>query len=208
MADGVGAVLLAAGSGSRLGSRPKSLLRLDGQPLLLRHIAALTGAGLREIVVVTGHHAEPIERLLAGQPVRVVRNPQPETGQTSSQRLGLAALPDSAAAVLVALADQPLIGAPEIADLLKAWRARPAGIEAVFPQVGGERGNPVVFSAAVRAQVLAAGPETGARDWQRAHPQAVLAWQTPNRHYRIDIDTAEDLAAFEARTGRRLRWAD
>ena len=36
----VGAVLLAAGAGSRLGHKPKSLLELDGVPLIHRQLAA------------------------------------------------------------------------------------------------------------------------------------------------------------------------
>ena len=50
----VGAVLLAAGAGSRLGNKPKSLLELDGVPLIHRQLAALSGAGVDEVVVVLG----------------------------------------------------------------------------------------------------------------------------------------------------------
>ena len=42
----VGAVLLAAGCGARLGNRPKSLLQLDGVPLIRRLLSALTAAGV------------------------------------------------------------------------------------------------------------------------------------------------------------------
>ena len=48
----VGAVLLAAGSGSRMGHRPKSLLELGGVPLIRRQLIALSGAGMDEVVVV------------------------------------------------------------------------------------------------------------------------------------------------------------
>ena len=57
----VGAVLLAAGSGSRMGQRPKSLLELGGVPLIRRQLIALSGAGMDEVVVVLGHYAERIE---------------------------------------------------------------------------------------------------------------------------------------------------
>ena len=53
----VGAVLLAAGAGSRLGGRPKALLELGGVPLVLRQLIALSGAGVDEVAVVLGHHA-------------------------------------------------------------------------------------------------------------------------------------------------------
>jgi CTP:molybdopterin cytidylyltransferase MocA len=41
----VGAVLLAAGEGSRLGNVPKCLLGLQGLPLIKQHMIALSGAG-------------------------------------------------------------------------------------------------------------------------------------------------------------------
>ena len=55
----VGAVLLAAGSGSRMGQRPKSLLELGGVPLIRRQLIALSGAGLDEGVLGLGHYVEP-----------------------------------------------------------------------------------------------------------------------------------------------------
>jgi molybdenum cofactor cytidylyltransferase len=200
------AVLLAAGSGSRLGRRPKCLLELDGVPLLLRLLDALAQAGVAEVVVVLGHHADAIGPVLAGRPERVVHNRDPEADQVVSLRLGLAALDGSADAMIVALADQPLVDAQDLRDLIDAFGARPPATEVLVPQVAGERGNPVIFSAAVRAAVLA-GPATfGARQWQAAHPAAVARFVTDNPHYRTDIDTAEDQARFERDTGRMLRW--
>ncbi len=207
----VGAVLLAAGSGSRLGHRPKSLLELGGVPLIRRALVALSGAGVDEVVVVTGHHAERIEPLVQDFPVTLVRNPDPDAGQVSSQRLGLAALTGKLDAVVVALADQPLLGAADITALIGAWKKRPEGTEVVVPQVvlpgvGERRGNPVIFSAAVRDAVLAADAGFGARQWQDAHPHRVAPFATDVRRYVVDIDTPEDLERFTRETGHVLRW--
>ncbi|HEU4598045.1 MAG TPA: NTP transferase domain-containing protein, partial [Pyrinomonadaceae bacterium] len=54
---GVGAVVLAAGSSSRMGT-PKQLLPFRGQTLLRRSALAALGAGCRPVIVVTGAHAE------------------------------------------------------------------------------------------------------------------------------------------------------
>lgn len=204
--DAVGAVLLAAGRGSRLGDRPKCLLEREGEPLVRRLLAALTDAGVGEVVVVTGHHAAAVEPVLRSLPVTLVRNPDPDAGQVSSQRLGLAALSGQPAAVIVALADQPLIDAQDIIALVEAWHTRPEGAECLYPEVDGARGNPVIFSAAVRAQILAAGADVGGRQWQAAHPDRVARLVTGNRHYCIDVDTPEDLARVEREIGLRLGW--
>jgi molybdenum cofactor cytidylyltransferase len=202
----IGAVLLAAGSASRMGGRPKCLLELGGVPLIRRQIVALSGAGVDELVVVTGHYAQRIEPVVQDFPVTLVRNPDPDAGQPSSQRIGLAALGGKLDAVIVALADQPLLNAQDITGLIGAWKKRAPGIEVVYPQVNGERGNPVIMSAAVREQVLAAAPGYCCRAWQREHPEGTAAFVTDNRRYRVDVDTPEDLARFEQQTGHALRW--
>lgn len=202
----VGAVLLAAGAGERIGRRPKCLLELGGVPLIRRQLIALSGAGVDEVVVVLGHHADAIEPWVQDFPVTLVRNPDPDAGQVSSQRLGLAALAGKLDAVLVALADQPLIGAADHTALIGAWKKRPAGTEVVVPWVGGERGNPVIFSAAVREAILAGEANVGCRQWQQAHAEAVHRFETDNRRYRVDIDTEADRERFERETGHALRW--
>ncbi len=202
----VGAVLLAAGAGARLGGRPKCLLELGGVPLIRRQLIALSGAGVDELVVVLGHHAELIEPQVTAFPVTVVRNLRPNDGQTSSLRLGLAALSGKLDAVLVALADQPLVNAQDITSLIGAWKKRAAGRQVLVPQVGGEPGNPVMFSAEVREQILAGSANLGCRQWRAAHPEAVDYFETDNRRFKVDIDTPEDIAAFERSTGHALRW--
>ncbi len=202
----VGAVLLAAGSGSRMGHRPKSLLELGGVPLIRRQLIALSGAGVDELVVVLGHHAERIELALQDFPVTLVRNPNPDAGQVSSLRLGLQALSPKIDTVVVALADQPLINSQDINDLISAYKKRPEGAEVVQPTVDGLPGNPVMLSSDVREQILIGEARVGCKQWQAAHPEAVHRWVSSNQRYRTDVDSLEDIEALAARTGHRLRW--
>ncbi|MDP3522325.1 MAG: nucleotidyltransferase family protein [Hydrogenophaga sp.] len=202
----VAAVLLAAGAATRMGRRPKCLLELGGQALIRRQVLALAQAGVAPVLVVLGHHAERIARVLEDLPVCLVHHPAPDRGQTSSLHLGLQALPDGAQAVLVALADQPLLTAQDIRDLLDAFVARPAGTQLLRPVVDGLPGNPVVFTRAVARAMVAGGPDMGGQQWQAAHPAQVLRWATPNSHYRVDVDSMDDVAALAAQTGVFLRW--
>lgn len=210
----VGVALLAAGEGSRMGGVPKCLIRMGGQPLIRRAVSALQEAGAARIVVVTGHYAEAIETELAALDagaVEVVRNPAPERGQQSSVRLGLQALAAHPLdVVLVALADQPLVGADDLRELVAAWAARPAGCRVVYPEVDAQRGNPVLIEAALAAEVLAArassgaggqGGQGGLRGWIDAHPEAVHRYETANRHFITDLDTPQDLQHLATATG-------
>jgi molybdenum cofactor cytidylyltransferase len=209
----VGAVLLAAGAGRRLGGRPKALLQLAGVPLVMRQLVALSGAGVDEVAVVLGHHAEAVEAAIGPFPITLVRNPAPDDGQASSVRLGLAALSPKLDAIIVAPADMPLIDAQDIVALIGAYRKR-GEASMVVPRVsvagapGSEAlpGNPVMFDAALREAWLAGRADLACRRWRDEHPEQVRWFETDNRRYRVDIDTPADLEAFAASTGHRLAW--
>jgi molybdenum cofactor cytidylyltransferase len=202
----IGAILLAAGSGSRLGNRPKCLLELDGVPLICRQLAALTQVGVAELVVVLGQHADRIAPVLENLPVHIARNMDPNAGQSASLHLGLQALSRQADTVLVVLADQPLIDAQDLRDLMAAYANRVADIQVVQPHVDGLPGNPVMFSSDVSAAILRDETSAGCRGWQAARPSQVLRWETANTHYRFDVDCPEDIDAFALLTGQRLLW--
>jgi molybdenum cofactor cytidylyltransferase len=202
----VGSVLLAAGEGVRLGRRPKCLLQLGGVPLITRQLVALSGAGVDELVVVLGHHADLVEPAVQAFPVTLVRNPRPEDGQVSSLRAGLAALSSKVDLVVVALADQPLIHAADVNALIGAYKKRAPGTQVVVPRVAGEPGNPVAFSAEVRQQILDGEAHIGCREWRAAHPEAVHWFDSDNRRYRVDVDTPEDIARLHSETGHALVW--
>jgi hypothetical protein len=64
----------------------------------------------------------------------------------------------------------------------------------------------VIFDGALREQWLAGSADLTCRNWREKHPESVHWFDTDNRHYRMDIDTPEDLERFAARTGHALTW--
>ncbi len=209
----VGAVLLAAGAGTRLGGRPKALLQLGGVPLVMRQLIALSGAGVDEVAVVLGHHADAVEAAVRAFPITLVRNPTPEAGQASSVRAGLAALSPRLDAIIVAPADMPLLDAQDIVALIAGFRQRGAA-RMVVPRVtvpGADAavpGNPVIFDAALRESWLAGDADLACRRWRDGHPEQVRWLDTDNRRYCTDIDTPDDIERFETATGHRLSWPE
>lgn len=77
-------VILAAGSGSRLGSGAKCLVEIGGRPLLEHQFAALSEAGVRDIVVVAGHQVELVRRLVGGRAAVIVNDRYAETNSVYS----------------------------------------------------------------------------------------------------------------------------
>jgi choline kinase len=75
------ALILAAGMGTRLnpvsGNRyPKPFQPVGGVPLIERSIRQLRRAGVEDIVIVTGHHADAFSTLANDSDVRLLFNPQ------------------------------------------------------------------------------------------------------------------------------------
>ncbi len=185
----VAGILLAAGAGSRLG-RPKALVEIGGQTLAARGAGLLRRGGADPIVVVTG--AAPVD--LPG--VTLVHNPHWRTGMGSSLVAGLTAvrdLPrDGGRAVVIALADQPLVGAESVRRLIAAHAA---GATVVVAAYDGRRRNPVLIDRTHWAEVLATTTgDAGARPFLRAHPDLVTAVECGDTGRADDIDTPEDLA--------------
>lgn len=201
-----GAVVLAAGAGSRMGTRPKCLLQIEGQSLIQRHLATLKHAGVVSTAVVLGHHAAAIHAAVPD--AEVVTNASPDEGQNGSLHLGLQALPGDVEAVVVMLADQPLVDVSALQDLQEAFVKSDAQIEVLVPWHIDKQvpGNPVAFSARVCADILKSPAPWGCKQWQQAHPAHVQQWVTTNPAYFIDLDTPEDITAFERHSGMSLRW--
>lgn len=189
-----------------MGHRPKCLLEHNGVPLIQRQLVALSQAGIKEVVVVLGHYAEDIQKAIQQFPVLQTHNPNPDNGQNASLHLGLRALSSDCEAVLVALADQPLIEAQDIHDLIFAFEQRPSGTHVIQPWVDGQPGNPVMFSDDVRQHILASDTRFGCRQWQQVHPEKVHHWVNTNDHYCTDVDTLGDIEALAHRTGLALIW--
>lgn len=175
----VAGLLLAAGSGSRLGT-PKALVELDGSTLLERGVALLRKGGCDPVVVVLGAAVVPVEG------AQVVVAPDWADGMSASLRAGLAAL--DADACVVALVDQPLVGAQAVRRLVAAADTA----EAAVATYGGAQRNPVLLGRSVWPELDLAG-DTGARDWLRAHPDRVVLVPCDDTGSPFDIDTPEEL---------------
>ena len=191
-------LLLAAGEGSRLGGLPKALLKKEGESLLSRFLQSIQKFNPVETLVVTGFYADAIEveinsiRQKTRNPIAMVKNQNPQEGQSSSVRLGLESLKSDYDVLLVALCDQPNIGVSEIEALLEQFNQVGFNKEIVLPMVNGSRGNPVLFSKKVIEEILAT-PGIVCRPFIDKHPELVKLFETNNQAYLLDVDTQADI---------------
>jgi CTP:molybdopterin cytidylyltransferase MocA len=122
----------------------------------------------------------------------------------TSLRKGLVDLPESVAAVLVALADQPLLEPADVTALIGAW-ARRGKARAIVPRVQERRGHPVLLEASACAEILRGDAGYGAREWMDEHPDEVAWFDSDNLHYVEDVDYPEDLERIAQRHGCAMR---
>ncbi|WP_427017566.1 nicotine blue oxidoreductase [Pseudarthrobacter sp. P1] len=198
------AVLLAAGAGTRLGRGPKALLPHRGTTLVAHLAGQLLLGGCREVVVVLGAGAGAVRSAGLPSGCRSVDNPRWAEGMGTSFALGVA----SAAAsdnVLVALVDQPGLGADLVARLLAAHRPgriTAAGFRAgdgvpghgVPGSEGMVRGHPVLFDARLAGLAAAAASgDAGARPFLRSHPELIDLVDCTDLSDGADVDTPGQL---------------
>ena len=196
----IGAVILAAGEGARLGGLAKGLIEIDGEPLLLRALRVLSEVGVDEVVVVTGHYRSELTPLLAlarplyegSQPIEIVQ-PVESHSQGDSLRLGVAGLSPELDAIMVLPVDMPALTRRDLIALIGAYNRADTGIEFVGPMVGARPGNPVLFSRRIALRIEQGGGDFGSGAWRHKRPDWLLEWQTDNPHYVTDIDTPKDL---------------
>jgi nicotine blue oxidoreductase len=182
----VAGLVLAAGEGRRFGG-PKAVVELDGERLVDRAARVLREGGCEPVYVVS--NAVSVEVRGA----TTVVNADWATGMASSLRAGLAALPESADAVVISLVDQPGIGSDVVARLVRRLND---GHQLVVATYDGQPRNPVgvVRHLWAAASASAAGDE-GLRAFIREHPDQVDAVECADIGDPTDIDTPEDLAS-------------
>jgi molybdenum cofactor cytidylyltransferase len=185
-------ILLAAGQSARMG-QPKQLLDWHGRPLV-RHMAEVAlSSRLDGAVVVLGAYAPAVRAALDGLsgPLELVACADYAAGQAASLRCGLATLPSEAGAALVLLVDQPLVTPALIDQLCAAFVADPTAL-AVVPRYQGRRGNPVLLSAGLFAELRTLEGDHGARDLLQRHAARVRWLDLDDPAVVTDLDTPAD----------------
>ncbi|NNJ13525.1 nucleotidyltransferase family protein [Chloroflexales bacterium ZM16-3] len=190
-------ILLAAGTSSRMG-KPKQLLEWGGRPLV-RHVAEQALASqMTGLVIVIGAAANAVRAALVGLdgPVLIVENPDYASGQASSLRAGLSALPGTARAAMVLLVDQPLVTPALIDQIIAGYGTNPQAL-ALIPSYRGRRGNPVLLAHGLFEELRTLKGDVGARDVLARHAAEVAQIAVDDPAVTTDMDTPEDYMGIQ-----------
>ena len=185
----VSGVILAAGTSRRMG-RFKPLLPYENKPLLQHIVDAATRSRLDHIIVVLGFRQQIIQNQLKLSGLQVVLNEDYRSGQSSSMKAGLTAVPKSSCGALFLLGDQPLITPSIINLLLDSYQQLPARI--FYPIFQGKRGNPVLFDRFLFPELLQVSGDKGGRATFEKHQADTKAIVVSDPGVLFDVDTPLD----------------
>lgn len=179
--DSLALILLAAGNSVRFGGN-KLIYPVEGVPMYRAMLEKGLAVDADRRILVTQY--EEVAETGKGMGYAVVRNPAPERGISSSIRLGVEAAGD-AEAYLFGVCDQPYLRAWTLGRLTERYQLGPERIAAV--RSGSRMGNPNIFSARYRQELLELEGDTGGKAVMRRHPEDVAFVEAGEREL-VDLD--------------------
>ncbi len=113
---------------------------------------------------------------------------------STSIRRGLGEVDPKSEAIVIALADQPLVETDLIDHLIDIYRQNPHGI--VLPSYKGERGHPVIFDRLCYGEEIGnLTGDVGCRPILNRHPEDILEVEVKSQGVIADIDSWEEYRA-------------
>lgn len=185
----ISAVLLAAGESRRM-REFKQLLPLGEKTFVEHCVDNLLTSRVDEVLVVVGHRASEVRRVIANRHVRFLYNPDYRSGMASSIKCGVQALAEITQAFVIALVDQPQISTEAINLVIETYeRSRPV---IVIPSCEGRNGHPVLLDFSLREEILTMDSTQGLRQVIHAHSSEIVRVEVGDRKILEDCDLPED----------------
>ena len=183
-------LLLASGMGRRFGSN--KLLEPLGNDLIIDYsLNAATGSIADNVTIVCSR--EVCRYISSKGPFSLIQNDEPDIGMSHSIHLGVEYLRGDYDSILVINADQPLIQADLINEIIRLGKENPGHIVCV--EADGKLRGPALFGSEYFDDLMNVSGDSGGREIL-GQAEGVLSIRVDELEVR-DIDTAEDKAFVE-----------
>lgn len=188
-------VILAAGYSSRMGE-DKLMLKIKGKSILEHAISSALGSTVDETIVVSSPKSAGMIGLLYGDKVKVIENPNFDSGISSSLKSGINAVSNKTQAIIFALGDQPFIPVKVYNLLVEIYMQNLCML--IYPTYKGIRGNPVLFDRRTWPLLMKIEGDSGGMQIAPEIPlNEVVSFSTPFHEILVDIDTPEDFKKYD-----------
>ena len=169
---------------------------LGDETVIRKTAEAVLESAVSEVILVTGHEEAMVKQAVKDINVRLTHNPRYAQGQSTSMVAGVEAASEATDAYLFVLGDQPLLTPRIVNDMISLYEASRPHALVVAPAFEGRRGNPALFSAALKDELLQASGDAGGRGiiqrLETESPEKIVFLHLPNDDIFLDIDTEED----------------
>jgi len=181
-----GAVIVAAGMSSRMNDF-KPMLKVGSITIVKRIISTLQQAGADPVVLITGNHADILEKHVARMDIICLRNEAYETSQMfDSAKIGLSYLQSQCDRILFSPVDIPLFTSRSVCRLLET--ESPVAV----PVCGGHEGHPLLLDAKAVEKILAYEGSGGLASAVESSGFIKQQVEVEDEGVLFDMDTPED----------------
>lgn len=196
----VTAIVLAAGSSSRMEGGNKLTRCIDGEPLLLRIIKQVLASQVQKCIVVLSQYNDEILEMLNGINVEIVTCRNADEGMSASMRSGILAAGEDTSAYMICLADMPDLKIEHFKLVIDAYDPENNRLIIRPKTISGQFGHPVLFDSSYYSDLLSLDGDIGAKAVIKDHsgrvyelemddavitdldtPQAWMDWQAQRR---------------------------
>ncbi len=190
----ISAIILAAGESERM-DKCKQLLKICGKNMVEKVVETVKDSQVDETIVVLGHKADQVLEKLPEENLKIVFNPDYQKGMSTSLKAGIRKLGEETEAVLIVLADQPLVEPEVINRMIKEYEENDGLILA--PVYEGERGNPVILDISLKDEMMNVEGDVGARNILKNRGEDFRKIEVGTPSVVMDVDTREDVEKIE-----------
>jgi len=201
----ISAILLGAGESKRMGF-DKLSLPWGKKTVLERCFQTLLRSKVREVVIVRGLRNRAGRNPFHGENIKVVTNPHPAGGMSTSIRKGLRAICPRSDGILIALGDQPFLKTRTINALVRVFDREEGRI--IVPSFQGKTGHPVIFHKAYKKELMNLKGDVGGRSIIERHREDVRVVRVRSIGVVKDLDTWQDYEKWREKVGVKRKGVE
>lgn len=194
-------LILAAGESSRMGEHTKQILPWQDTTLLGNAVDQANASIAENTYVILGAKEEVIKTEVNLESSTIIQNTNWEKGLGSSIAAGInfvASKEIGHDAMLIMLADQPLIDTNYLNKMMGNWIGNPSKI--ITTQYKDRSGVPAIFGKKFFVELQGLHKDFGAKDIIANHSEDVLALNPDGKE--IDIDSWEAYEELVSKTNK------
>ena len=151
-------IIMASGLSRRMGHE-KLLLQVNGLPMV-EHVIKTAHSSLIDGIVLI-YRKDAVKEIGKRYGFKTILNPNPEKGQSEAIKLGITHAPSETDSYMFFVADQPYLSCATINRLIEVFNRDKKCI--IIPVYNGKQGNPVIFPAALKEELLSLEGDCGGR---------------------------------------------